>query len=249
MKSKINIFGISIDNLTLEETVEEIIQRVKKNEKIEHVGVNSSKIVLCEQNPSLKKIVQKADMVNADGYSMVKACKWLRSECIERVTGIDTMESLLAKAETEGFGVFFLGAKQSVLDDMLNKFKTRYPNLKVLGAHNGYFKKEDEQEVVDQINACKPELLFVGITSPYKEEFINRYKDELDVNLLMGVGGSFDVLAGHVKRAPKWMQQVGLEWFYRFSQEPKRLFKRYFVDNFTFLSLMMKERSLQKAKE
>lgn len=242
MSHKINIFDISIDSLTLEETVEEIIYRIKKGEVIEHVAVNSNKIVLCEKKPELKKIVQKADIVIADGFSMVKACKWIKKESIERVTGIDTMQSLLQRAETEGLGVYFLGAKQNVLDDMIVNLKIKYPKLKILGAQNGYFDRDKEEQVVAQINKYQPELLFVGITSPYKEEFINRHKGELQANLLMGVGGSFDVLSGHVKRAPKWMQQIGLEWFFRFLQEPTRLFKRYFVDNIRFFNLMLKEK-------
>lgn len=161
-------------------------------------------------------------------------------EKIDRVTGIDTMMALLEQAEKKGMTVYFLGTKEAILNRLLEVLKEQYPNLKIAGAHHGYFK--DEEEVVRKIAVCRPQMLFIGMTSPYKEEFVNKYKTELNANLIMGVGGSFDVLAGAISRAPVWMQKNGLEWLHRFMKEPRRLYKRYIFENLYFIYLMMQEK-------
>ncbi|MDN3185220.1 WecB/TagA/CpsF family glycosyltransferase [Enterococcus faecalis] len=226
--------------MSLNETVQEILNRIKNDEIIEHIGVNSNKIVLLNNDIQLKKIIQSADIINADGISVVKAVRFLKGIKIERVTGIDTMNELIKHAEKENISVYFLGSKPEVLEKMVAKIHQGYPKLNILGYHHGYF--NNEREVVDRIKNVRPDMLFVGITSPYKEYFIHKYKYELNAKLLMGVGGSFDVLSGNLKRAPKWMQLAGLEWFFRFIQEPKRLFKRYCIENIIFLKIIFRER-------
>lgn len=242
MDKKIRIFDVNVDLLNMDETLRKITSAVKQHHQIEHVGMNSSKAVQIEEDPKLKKIVQDADMVNVDGMSMVKAVKWVRGTSVQRVTGIDTMIKLMKVAEREGFSVYFLGTKQAILEEMVGKLQKEYPKLKIAGYRNGYFKKNDEKEVVAEINNSGADMLFVGITSPFKEFFINRNKEALTPSLLMGVGGSFDVISGEISRAPEFMQNHGLEWMYRLSQEPKRLIKRYTVDNVTFLKMLIKEK-------
>ena len=124
---------------------------------------------------------------------------------------------------------------------MTSLYERKYPGLKVIGFRNGYWEPEEEARVVEQIKAARVDLLFVAISSPKKEQFLGRYQAEMKVPFAMGVGGTFDVAVGRVKRAPLWMQKSGLEWFYRFLQEPRRMFKRYFVDDMAFLSLFAKE--------
>lgn len=239
--NKIELFGLPIDDGGLAETVEEIVTRVKRNEVIEHVGVNSNKVVLSQRDAHIKQIIQQADMVSADGYSVVRACRWINKTKIERVTGIDTMQALLKRAEEENFSVYFLGTKEVILEKLLKALQQQYPKLRIAGSHHGYFK--NEEQVVTEIAACHPQLLFIGITSPYKEKFVNKYKYQLKANLIMGVGGSFDVLAGEISRAPKWMQRSGLEWFHRFIKEPKRLYKRYIFENLYFVYLALREKA------
>lgn len=239
--NKIELFGLPIDDGSLTETVEEIVTRVRRNEVIEHVGVNSNKVVLSQRDAHIKQIIQEADMVSADGYSVVRACHWVNKKKIERVTGIDTMQALLKRAEEENFSVYFLGTKETILEKLLAVLREQYPKLQIVGSHHGYFK--DEEQVVNEIAACQPQLLFVGITSPYKEEFVNKYKYQLKANLIMGVGGSFDVLAGEISRAPKWMQRCGLEWLHRFMKEPLRLYKRYIFENLYFVYLTVREKT------
>ncbi|MBO0451203.1 MULTISPECIES: WecB/TagA/CpsF family glycosyltransferase [Enterococcus] len=238
--NKIELFDLLIDEGSLEETVEEMIERIQRNEVIEHVGVNSNKVVLSHRDAEIKKIIQQADMVSADGYSVVRACRWLKKKDIDRVTGIDTMMALLKQAEELGLTVYFLGTKETILNKLLEVLKQQYPKLKIAGAQHGYFK--DEQEVVKKIADCQPQMLFIGMTSPYKEAFVNKYKKELNANLIMGVGGSFDVLAGEISRAPVWMQRNGLEWLHRFMKEPQRLYKRYIFENVYFIYLLVQEK-------
>ncbi|MGI8170476.1 WecB/TagA/CpsF family glycosyltransferase [Enterococcus lactis] len=226
--------------MSLNETVQEIIRRIKNNEIIEHVGVNSNKIVLINKDHQLKKIIQDSDIINADGISVVRAIQFLKGIKIERVTGVDTMIELIKQAEKEQLSVYFLGAKPEVLEKMVDKLHTKYPLLKIAGYHHGYFKSE--KEVVEEIKNVSPDMLFVGITSPYKEFFIHEYKYVFKANLVMGVGGSFDVLSGVLKRAPEWLQKLGLEWLFRFFQEPKRLFKRYCIENIIFLKIVINEK-------
>ncbi|MGM0214811.1 WecB/TagA/CpsF family glycosyltransferase [Enterococcus sp. AZ109] len=238
--NKIELFDLQIDDGSLKETVAEMLRRIKQDEVIEHVGVNSNKVVLSHRNTEIKQIIQQADMVSADGYSVVRACQWIKKKKIERVTGIDTMIELLKRAEEEGLSVYFLGTKEAILNQLLQVMKEQYPNLKIAGAQHGFFK--DEQAVVEAIAACQPNMLFIGMTSPYKEEFVSKYKRALNANLIMGVGGSFDVLAGEISRAPAWMQRSGLEWLHRFMKEPQRLYKRYIFENLYFVYLMLLEK-------
>lgn len=246
MNKKIKIFDVDVDLLNMNETISKITKAVETHQQIEHVGINSSKVVQIKSDPALRAIVQHSDMVNVDGYSMVKAIKWVGGEDVQRVTGIDTMIQLLKVAEKRGFSVYFLGAKESVIQKMIKKVEHDYPDLKIAGYRNGYFSVGDEEEIIASINSSQADLLFVGITSPFKEFFINRHKSELSPSLLMGVGGSFDVISGEISRAPKFMQHHGLEWLYRLSREPGRLFKRYTMDNLKFFKLLILEQKKHK---
>jgi N-acetylglucosaminyldiphosphoundecaprenol N-acetyl-beta-D-mannosaminyltransferase len=138
--------------------------------------------------------------------------------------------------------VFLLGAKEEVVGKVASTYQQKYPRLVLAGYRNGYWKGEaEEQQVVEQIRDARPDLLFVAISSPKKEQFLGRYQAEMKIPFAMGVGGTFDVAIGHVKRAPVWMQKSGLEWFYRFLQEPRRMFRRYFIEDMAFVWLFLKE--------
>ena len=156
----------------------------------------------------------------------------------ERVAGIDLFEELVKLSAAKNYPIFLLGAKENVVNDTKSTLLQKYNNLKIAGIHHGYF-WDDEEIVVEKIKKSGAKLLFVAITSPKKENFINKWKDELGVEFVMGVGGSFDVVAGKVKRAPNWMQRSGLEWFFRLAQEPRRMFKRYAITNIKFLFLIL----------
>jgi N-acetylglucosaminyldiphosphoundecaprenol N-acetyl-beta-D-mannosaminyltransferase len=166
----------------------------------------------------------------------------LGSPLPERVSGIDLMEKLVKRSFEKGYRCYFLGAEEDVVSNLITLYKKKYSNNVIAGYRNGYFKKSDEKRIAKDISQSNANILFVAITSPKKEIFLNTYKKELkNINFIMGVGGSFDVIAGKVNRAPKWMQGIGFEWLYRVIQEPRRMFMRYLVGNTKFIYLVLKE--------
>ena len=246
MNERIQILGITIDPLTMKETVDAVEQYVLKKHPLHLMGVNADKINQCHEDEKIKKIVNESGIINADGASVVLASKFLGAPVPERVAGIDLMQNLLELSNKKGYSVYFFGAKEEILQDMLKAFKQRYPDLDVVGYRNGYFLPEDEEKIQEDIKDKKPDFVFVGITSPKKEYIIQSFMDNGINAVFMGVGGSFDVLSGHIKRAPLWMQKLNLEWLFRVANEPKRLFKRYFVGNVTFIKRVLDEKRKSK---
>ena len=240
MTNRIKVLGINIDPLTMRETVDAVERYVLGKRALHLMGVNADKINQCHTDEKIKKIVNDSGIINADGASVVLASKFLGTPVPERVAGIDLMQSLLELSNNKGYSVYFFGAKEEVLQDMLKAFKNDYPNLIVVGHRNGYFSADDEQDIQEDIRKKNPDFVFVGITSPKKEYIIQKFMDNGVNSVFMGVGGSFDVLSGHIQRAPLWMQKSNLEWLFRVANEPKRLFKRYFVGNVTFIRKVLK---------
>ena len=239
---KINFLNIPIDALTMSETLERVEGTISLNKQIHHAVVNAGKVVLMQTDKELEKSVIDADLINADGQAIVWAANLLGNKLPERVSGIDLMEELVKRSFKKGYKCFFFGATEEVVTKLVNIYKMQYSEDIIAGYRNGYFVKKDEEEIALQIAESGADILFVAITSPKKEVFLNTYKNQLlNVNFIMGVGGSFDVIAGKVKRAPLWMQNIGLEWFYRVLQEPKRMWKRYLVGNTKFICLVLKE--------
>jgi N-acetylglucosaminyldiphosphoundecaprenol N-acetyl-beta-D-mannosaminyltransferase len=241
--NRVNILNTTIDNFTVKETLQTIVEAINNNKQIHHVVVNAGKIVSMQSDLQLRRSVNESDLINADGQAVVWASKILRQPLKERVAGIDLMEELVKLAYQNQYKIFFFGAKEEVVEKVVDKYTKQYSNKIIAGFRNGYFKKEEEQEIAKQITNSGANILFVAISSPTKENFLYENKDLLNnVNFIMGVGGSFDVVSGKVKRAPFWMQKSGLEWFYRFLQEPKRMWKRYLLGNTKFMVLVFKER-------
>ncbi len=219
--------------LTMEESVDRCMELARDELPHQHVVLNASKVNLASDDPDLAHIVCSSDIVNADGQSIVWAAAFLGRPVPERVAGIDLMHRLLERAAAERVPVFFLGATDEVLARSVQVLTDQYPGLAVSGSHHGYF--EDPLSVVEQIADSGARLLFVAMPSPQKERFIRDHADAMGPLLAFGVGGSLDVVAGRVRRAPEWMQRAGLEWFYRFVQEPGRMWRRYLVGNSRFV--------------
>jgi N-acetylglucosaminyldiphosphoundecaprenol N-acetyl-beta-D-mannosaminyltransferase len=239
----ISILNTKVHNLTMAETISVIDDAVTKKQSLAHVAINAGKIVAMQKNSQLRESVNNSDLINADGQAVVWASKVLVRPLKERVPGIDLMHNLVALAHQKNYKIFLLGAKEEVVNNVAKIYAEKYGNALIAGYRNGYFSREDEPEIATQIAASGAQMLFVAITSPIKENFLYNHRHILkDVNFVMGVGGSFDVVAGVTKRAPKWMQNAGLEWFYRFAQEPKRMWKRYLVGNSSFIYLVLKEK-------
>jgi len=224
----------------MQETLDMVDNAILTNQHLHHTVVNAGKIVAMHENPELRESVVNADIINVDGQAVVWASKLLGNPLKERVAGIDLMENLVKLANDKGYKIFFFGAKEAVVKRVVDKYNKRYSPAIIAGYRNGYFKKDDERAIAQQIADSGANILFVAISSPTKENFLYQNKDILrHVNFIMGVGGSFDVVAGLVKRAPVWMQKAGLEWLFRVCQEPKRMFKRYLVGNTKFIKLIL----------
>jgi len=243
MVNRVNFIGIPLDNISMSETLLRIENAISTKKQIHHCVINAGKVVKIKSDEKLKESVINSDIINADGMSIVWAARLMGHEIKERVAGIDLMDNLVRLAHEKNYKCFFLGAKEKIVKKIVNHYSIKYSNKIISGYRNGYFDTEEEKIIIDQIIKSKANFLFVAITSPKKEIFINKYKAKLkSINLIMGVGGSFDVISGEVKRAPLFMQKMGLEWFYRFVQEPGRMWRRYLIGNLKFILIILKAR-------
>jgi N-acetylglucosaminyldiphosphoundecaprenol N-acetyl-beta-D-mannosaminyltransferase len=238
---RIRFLNFYIDSLTMQKTVEWIQHRIQSRQFTQHVVVNVAKLVHMQTDAALAESVTSCDIVNIDGMGVVWGARFCGHQVPERVAGVDLFHQLLGMSARNGYPVFLLGATAEIVEKTAQIAKAQNPGLVVAGSHHGYF-WDDEAAVVELIKNSGARLLFVAITSPKKENFINKWRDKLGVDFVMGVGGTFDVVAGKVKRAPVWMQKAGLEWLYRIIQEPGRMWKRYLSTNSRFAWLLLKEK-------
>lgn len=241
-RKKVTLFNTPIDAVSLKDTVALVDDAICNKKQLHHIAVNVAKIVHMQTDKQLYQSVVSADIINADGLPLVWVSRFFGDRIPERVTGVDLMQSLVELAHTKSYRIFFFGAKEEVVSKVVNEYTKKYSSQIIAGYRNGYFNEAEEELIARQITESGANILFVAITSPKKENFLFRNKDLLSgVNFIMGVGGSFDVVAGVVKRAPMWMQRAGLEWFYRIVQEPHRMWRRYLVTNTLFIYYLIKE--------
>ncbi|HEX8004625.1 MAG TPA: WecB/TagA/CpsF family glycosyltransferase [Mycobacteriales bacterium] len=240
-RARVEVFGLPLDALTLDETVERVAELVESGEPHQHVVLNAAKVVLCEDDPEMRDIVSSCALVNADGQAVVWAARLLGHKVPERVAGIDLMDAVLARSASAEWPVYFLGATDDVVNKVVEVEALRHTGLKVAGHRNGFWTADEEAQVVADIAASGAKVLLVAVPTPRKERFLARHMDALGVPFQMGVGGSFDVVAGVVTRAPRWMQKAGLEWTWRLLHEPRRMFRRYLVGNSRFVWLTCRE--------
>ena len=239
---RITLMGCQIDNLSMEDTLVKVEQFIQSGQPHQHVVVNVDKLVKASRDESLRRIINDCALINADGMPVVWASRLLGTPLKERVAGVDLFEALMRRSADKGWRVFLLGAREDVVQAVRDTYLRKYPHLLIAGWRNGYWDGEQEEaEVVEQIRASRADLLFVAISSPKKEIFLGRHQASMRIPFAMGVGGTFDVAIGRVRRAPRWMQKSGLEWLFRFMQEPRRLFRRYFIDDMAFIWMLIKE--------
>lgn len=250
MVNRINFFGVNLDIITMQETLERISEFIKnKNEtggSVQHVVVNVAKLVYAQKDEQLKEIINACPLINVDGAGVILGAKFLGIDIPERVAGIDLMEKLIEYSAQNGYKPYFFGAKEEIVKKVVEIYKQKYPQLQIAGYRNGYYSEDEEAKVIEAIKGSDADILFVAMGSPKKEIFLNKYSKAMEIPFTMGVGGSFDVVAGKVKRAPMWMQKLHSEWLFRLIQEPKRMWKRYFVTNSIFLGMIFKEFFKQK---
>lgn len=238
--NRYQILNTYVNALSLDETVAEVENIVEARVPTQHVVINASKVNLMESDPDLTEIVNACPLINADGASIVWAAKKLGVPLKERVTGIDLFLRLVELAPEKGWRIYLFGAREEVVQKVRNTFEAELPGIQIVGCRNGYFTEADEPQIVADMAASGADMMFVAFSSPKKECWIHKYLDQAGIPFVMGVGGSFDVVAGVTDRAPRWMQDHGLEWLYRFAQEPGRLWRRYVVGNAKFVALTLK---------
>jgi N-acetylglucosaminyldiphosphoundecaprenol N-acetyl-beta-D-mannosaminyltransferase len=236
--AKQEMLGVPIDALTMEEVLDRVDKAVGSRDRLQIGVVNAAKLVNMRRDPALRADVLSSNLILADGVSVVWASRLLGRPLPERVAGIDLMLGMLRRGNQHGYRVYCLGAREDVLAAAVARITADYPHVKVVGRHHGYFTSQEELALVAVIADAKPDILLVGMSSPKKERFLGRWSDQLGVAVCHGVGGSFDVLAGKVRRAPLVWQRFGLEWLFRVKQEPRRLWRRYLVTNTVFCAIV-----------
>jgi N-acetylglucosaminyldiphosphoundecaprenol N-acetyl-beta-D-mannosaminyltransferase len=235
------VLGVPIHLLKMKQVLDVIDQVICAHSRLRIGVVNAAKIVNMRRDPVLRADVLSSDLILADGMAVVWAARLLGHDLPERVAGIDLMIGMLERGNQHRYRVYCLGATDEVLVKVVRRVRIEYPQVQVVGSQNGYYSAAAEGSIAADIIAAQPDILFVAMTSPKKEQFLARWSERLGVPVCHGVGGAFDVLAGKVDRAPEGWQQLGLEWLYRVKQEPRRLWKRYLVTNTLFCSLVMRE--------
>lgn len=235
--STVNLLGIEVCAINIIEVINICEGYISKRNSLLLAVVNVAKIVNSHKDLHLRKSLDEADIILADGLPIVWLSKLIGKPLPERVTGIDIMFRLLELASKKNYNVFFLGTTKEIIEKVVQVVHTKYPGVRIAGYRNGYFEEPEEQEVAKQIRNSFADILFVAMSSPKKENFLRKWWSFINVPICHGVGGSFDVLAGVTQRAPLWMQKCSLEWFYRLVQEPKRMWRRYLVTNTIFIKL------------
>ena len=235
------ILGVPIDAMTMDDVLDRCRASLATRERTLVGVVNAAKMVRLRDDVHLRDSLLDCDVLLADGQSVVWASRLLRRAVPERVAGVDLFERLLELAARDGRSVYLLGARADVLATLQQRLGERFPALKIVGARDGYFTDAEASTVAADIADSGADMLFLGMTSPKKEIFLGDYGETLGVPVLHGVGGSFDILAGVTKRAPLLWQRLGVEWLYRVLQEPRRLWRRYFTTNVTFIALVLRE--------
>lgn len=240
-----DVMGVGIDPLTMEQTVDKLKSLMTDGGHHNHLSINAAKIVSAKENPAKQDEFNAADVVSADGQAVVWAAKLLGRPVPERVAGIDLMNRLVDLSAEEGQRIYLLGAREDVLHAVSEDFTARGAN--VVGQHDGYWRAKGmtDEDMARHIGELHVDILFVAIPSPMKEDFIYGQRDRLGAGVCVGVGGSFDVVAGQTKRAPVLVQKLGMEWAFRLAMEPKRMFKRYAVGNTKFVWYLVKDRAVK----
>jgi len=236
-----NMLGIPICSLTMDEVLALIDRTISDRGHLQIGVVNAAKIVNMRRDEFLRNDVLSSDIIVPDGTSVVWASRILGRPLPERVAGIDLMLGMLRRGNENQYRIYCLGATDEVLEKTTARIAADYPGVELVGRHNGYFTTEEEPAIADDIISARPHILLVGMSSPKKEKFLARWNDRLQVPVCHGVGGSFDVMAGKVQRAPENWQRLGFEWLYRLLQEPRRLWRRYLVTNTLFCGMVLLE--------
>lgn len=238
-KQVASILGVPFSTRGFRESVDYMVERVEGGKQTHVVTANPEIVMLAREHRGFRAIVEQAYVV-PDGIGIVYAAKWTNQPIYERVTGVELLEALMAEADRRRWSVYLLGAHPEVISLAAQKLAERYPSARVVGYRDGYFRQDEEEQIVQDIAEKKPHLLFVALGAPRQDEWMVKYRDQLNASLMMGVGGSFDVISGKVKRAPAIWQKLHLEWFYRLASQPSRWKRQLAIPRFVLTVLREK---------
>jgi N-acetylglucosaminyldiphosphoundecaprenol N-acetyl-beta-D-mannosaminyltransferase len=247
---KSNICGVGISNVDLNDTISLFKDIIFKKKKIRVCVTPVNNLVWAQDSDFLKELYNSADLTLCDGVPLLWMSKFLNDPIKGRVTGLDLLPAFAETCFQEGFTMFLLGAKEGVGEALKNKFERDFPGIKIVGVYSPPFAErfsdEENQKMISLVNAVKPDILWVSLTAPKQDYWIYEQFDKLHTHIAIGVGGAFEVSAGLIKRSPKFMQKTGTEWLFRFLSEPKRMFRRYFIEAPQIFPLVFKQKFLKR---
>lgn len=239
---QVHIYGIPFSKMSMKETVEYLTERIEAQQQTHVITANPIMVMTALQKPAYKEMMLKSDLIVPDGAGIVWAARQAGDPVTERVTGIELLHELFRKGEKHHWKVFLLGTTKEIIEAAAETLQMQYPQVRIVGFRDGYFGEQQDAEVVAQIAELEPHILFVARGAETQEPWIVKHRAALKVPLIMGVGGSFDVISGKLKRAPQWVQAIRMEWFFRLLQEPKRLPRMMVLPKFMLKVLRDKEK-------
>ena len=247
---KVNIIGTGISNISLEETIASFNEWIDKREKKRICITPVNCLLWAKENEELRKIYNSADLTLCDGVPLLWAAGFLNDRLKGRVTGLDLLPQYIEECHRRNYSMFFLGAKEGVAEALKSKYEALYPGIQIKGTYSppfaDRFSDAENEKICAIVNQTRPDILWVSLTAPKQDYWIYDHFNKLDTHIAIGVGGAFEVSLGSIKRAPAFMQRNGLEWLYRFSQEPRRLFRRYILEAPRFIPLVIQQRFQKK---
>lgn len=241
MQAKVNVLGIPVDSITMESAVAKIEAFIQEASPHLIATANAEMVMLAQQDNELSNILQHASLVVPDGAGVVWAARYQGNEVRERVAGFDLTQRLLAESAIKGYRVYFFGAGPGIAEQAKQMAEARYPGIHIVKTRDGYFTEADEAEIIEDIVSMQPHILLAALGVPKQEKWLMRNLNKLQVPVAIGVGGTLDVMAGTVKRAPLWMQQANLEWLYRLLKQPQRAIRMLALPRFVLKVIMDKK--------
>lgn len=249
MRDTISILGVNVDKITLDGALEKVKDFLNEDRPHAIYTPNTEIVMEARKNSDFKGLLNRADLIIPDGIGLIYASKIKKKPLTERVTGVDLSMKMLEIANDKGYSLFILGGKDGVAKEAIENISKKYPKLKIAGYHHGYFKgthiglegHEEEKAVIEMINNASPDILFVGLGAPKQELWINENIDKLNCKVIIGNGGTVDILSGRIKNAPDFYRNHGLEWLYRLAKDPKRIRRQMVLPLFMLIVLFSRD--------
>ncbi len=248
VRDTITILGVPIDNITISEAKkmsEELISNSNKSCKIV-VAPNVEFIMKAQKDKEFSDILKQASLATPDSIGVIIGAKLQKKEFKQRIPGQSYFRAIIELSNEKGYSIYLLGGEKGTPEQVCNNLKKIYPNVNIVGTHNGYFDENEEKHIIEEINVLKPNVLFVALGAPKQEKWIKNHQNELKVDIAAGQGGTFDYETGKIKRAPVWIQKIGMEWFYRLCKQPQRIKRQIVLPIYLLKVLFAKDKTKGK---